>query len=90
MPHLKFLQHITLITKQECIPEGCVQPAVVAGGDPPGPGTPQSRHPPEQAPPRAGSPLVPDSPRDQAPLPMDRITDACENITLPQLCIPTS
>ena len=25
-------------------------------------------------------------PREQAPLPVDRITDACKSITLPQLC----
>ena len=38
--------------------------------------------PREQTPPRPGTP----PPEDQAhPPPVDRITDACENITLPQL-----
>ena len=57
---------------------------------PPGsrPPIPQTRLPPDQAPPRS-------TPPDQAPPqehtpqtrhpPVDRITDACENITLPQL-----
>ena len=61
--------------------------------DPLGPGTPgsrspQTRHPLDQAPPRPGT--LPDqappweqTPRDQALPPVDRITDACENITLP-------
>ena len=61
-------------------------------GTPPGPGTPsgadsppRSRHPPDQAPP--GSRLPPEQAprREQALPPVDRITDACENITLPQL-----
>ena len=47
---------------------------------PPGPGTPLRADPPGTSPP----------PQDQAPPPpppgpVDRITDACENITLPQL-----
>ena len=45
---------------------------------PPGPGTPGTRYnllfpPPDQAPPRLDTP------------PVNRMTDACENITLPQL-----
>ena len=71
--------------KQECIPVGCVPPAAVAvpGGAPPctPPGT-RHPHPPDQAPPREQAPPLP---REQVPPPVDRITDACENITLPQL-----
>ena len=44
------------------------------GGSPPGPR--EQTHPREQTPP---------SPRDQPLPPVNRITDACENITLPQL-----
>ena len=46
---------------------------------------PQSRHPPpEQTPPRDQAPPLP-PPRSRHP-PVDRMTDTCENITLPQLC----
>ena len=46
---------------------------------PPRKQTPQSRHSPEQAHPPVQAP-----PRDQTP-PVNRMTDACENITLLQL-----
>ena len=57
---------------------------------PPGPGTPPwTRHSPlEQAPLQEQTPLGTGTPPppDQAPHPpVNRITDACENITLPQL-----
>ena len=65
---------------------------------PPGPGTPQeqttpweqtpqNRHPMEQTPPWEKTPpeQAPCPLPEQAPPPVDRITDACENITLPQL-----
>ena len=43
--------------------------------------TARSRHPRDQTPPEAGT-----SPRDQTlPPPVNRMTDACENIPLPQL-----
>ena len=38
-----------------------------------------------QAPPRDQALPREQTPRDQAPPTVDRITDACENITLPQL-----
>ena len=84
-------------SQQECIPVGCVPPAAVAvpgalhqappGSSPPKPGTPQeqtpqTRHPPAP-PPGPGTPRS-RPPREQA-APVDRITDACENITLPRL-----
>ena len=52
-------------SKQECIPVGCVPPAL---------------------PPQGGGLRDKDLPwtRDPPPLPVDRMTDACENITLPQ------
>ena len=61
--------------KQECIPVGCVPPAAVAvpGGSPGRGGL--------QAP---GTPPGADPPADTPP-PINRMTDACENITLPQL-----
>ena len=45
------------------------------------PGGVSTRYPPrpDQTPPG------PDTPREQAPQPVNRMTDACENITLPQL-----
>ena len=43
------------------------------GADPPGAGTPQNRHPPEQAPPRADTTLW-----------TETLAHATENITLPQ------
>ena len=49
------------------------------GSRPPGPGTPREQTPPDQALPREQTP-----PGSRHP-PVDRITDACENITLPQL-----
>ena len=48
-------------------------------GTPPGAGTPR-----DQTPPRAGTPQD-QAPPDQAPPPVNRIRDACENVTLPQL-----
>ena len=84
---------------QECIPVGCVPPTAVAiwGGvstrHPPGPDPlpeqapwskgPQSRHPWDQAPPRAGTPLGPGSPRSRHPPgtshpPVNRITETCK------------
>ena len=52
-------------------------------------GPPGSRHPPGSShpwsshPPGAGTPRNQAPPRDQAPPPVNRMTDACENITLP-------
>ena len=80
------------ITQQECIPVGCVPPAAVAapGGSPqgtipeeapPGGSTPQGKHPPrrnhppEEAPPPG---------RKHPPLPVNRMTNRCKNITLRQ------
>ena len=91
---------INSVTKnqQECIPVGCVPPAAVAvlggspPGTPPGPGTPLDQASPDQAPPHTwqpprnqATPPGADPPRTRHPHPVDRITDACENITLPQL-----
>ena len=86
--------------QQECIPVGCIPPAAVAirGGSPPGTPLeqipPRTRHPPfpadqappwDQAPPpRADTPTPPPGPGTSPP-PVNRITDACKNITLPQL-----
>ena len=66
--------------KQECIPVGCVPPTAVAvpGGSPPGTPLGAGTPPPEQAP-------QPHPPEHAASPPVDRITDACENIALPQL-----
>ena len=68
------------IQLQECIPVGCVLPATVAGGSPPG-------IPREQAP-QDHSPPGPCTLRDHAPLgtmhqPCGQ-TDACKHITSPQ------
>ena len=71
--------------EQECIPVGCIPPAAVAiwGGlhqAPPRTDTPQSRHPqtryplPEQ---------TPNPPGTRHP-PVNRMTNRCKNITLPQ------
>ena len=88
---LKHYLHCSLILvraswKQECIPVGCVPPAAVAvrgclhpappweqapppeGPDPLGPGPPGTRHHP-------GTRHLP---------PVDRMTDRCKHITLPQ------
>ena len=72
----------------------------VPGGDPLGADTPQNRHPPEQTPPRSrpphtrhlpGSRSSPDqappgadTPRTRHPPPVNRMTNRCKNITLPQ------
>ena len=73
--------HVNLNPKQECIPVGCIPPAAVAvpGGSPPGT-PPDQAHPPGTRSPGSRHPLR------SRHLPVDRITDACENITLPQLC----
>ena len=55
------------------------RPGGVSTMHPPGSGTPT---PPDQAPPRDQAPPYPGI---RHPPPVDRITDACENITLPQL-----
>ena len=92
----KFLidNHYKTICEQECIPVGCVPTAAVAGAGglhqpPPGSCTPWTRHPPGPCTPRTRH--VPDPrdhappwtrhPPDQAPLPVDRMTDTCKNIT---------
>ena len=54
---------------------------------------PWSRHPPggdprEQTPPRADTPQSRHPPGAGTP-PVNRMTDACENITLPQLAVKT-
>ena len=54
-------------------------------GTPLGAGTPRSRNPPGSRPLRPGTPLGTRQPPGSDPPPVDRITDACENITLPQL-----
>ena len=64
-------------------------------GNPLGAEPPGSRHPPgtrhplhlpgADIPPQSRHTLWEQTPWDQAPSPVDRITDACENITLPQL-----
>ena len=56
-------------------------------GTPPGPGIPRTRHPPEETPPGDQAPPPGSTPPlgTRHPPPVDRITDACENITLPQL-----
>ena len=64
--------------RQECIPVGCIPPAAVAVWEglhqaPPGPGIPQDQVPLDQAPPRT-----------RHPPPVDRMTDRCKHITLPQ------
>ena len=74
--------------KQECIPVGCIPPAAVAVGGG-GEGLDQiplnfplgfgPGDPPREQTPRPGTPP------EQTPSPVDRITDACENITLLQL-----
>ena len=60
--------------KQECIPVGCVLSAAVAvrgeGGSPPG--TPRGQAPPGADPPGSGTTTV------------NRMTNRCKNITLPQ------
>ena len=53
--------------KQQCIPVGCVPPAVVAVPGESPPGTPQTRYPPEQAPSGPGTPLGASTPPDKAP-----------------------
>ena len=58
------------LAKQECIPVGCVPPAL-----PPG-----TRHPLGPGTPRNQTPLVPGTPPH-----VNRITDTCKNITFPQL-----
>ena len=72
-------------SEQECIPVECIPPAAVAvqegglhqapprGPDPPGPGSPLGTRPPRTRQP----------PGDQTP-PVDRMTDRCKHITLPQ------
>ena len=74
-------------SKQECIPVGCVPPAAVAvpRGSLPGTPHPKEQSPPEQAPPGTRHPPKQTPPEQAPPPPVDRITDACENITLPQL-----
>ena len=63
-------------------------PGTPLGADPPDQASPQeqthpwTRHPPGTDPPDQATPRS-RHPPDQAP-PVDRITDACENITLPQ------
>ena len=75
-PPLKCALPINRITKQECIPVGCVPPAAVAvpggspPGTPPGAGTPRSRHPPGADPPGPG--------------PLCGQKHTCNHITLPQ------
>ena len=72
--------------EQECIPVGCVPPAAVAVSTPPG-----ARHPPGLGTPPSLGPGTP-PPWDQAsppgpgkhPPPLNRMTDGCKNITLPQ------
>ena len=61
-----------------CPPPGQIPPRT--RHPPPGPGTPEqtpprARHPPEQTPPRPGTP------KTRHPLPVDRMTDTCKNIT---------
>ena len=57
--------------KTRMLPVGCVPSASVAWS---------------RAPPEADTPLGQDTPlREQIPPPVNRITDTCENITLPQL-----
>ena len=72
--------------KQECIPVGCVPPGAVAvlRGSPPGtPHTP-TPHPPGAGTPGTRHPPGPGTPQDQTPPPVNRMTDRCKNITLPQ------
>ena len=47
---------------------------------PPGPGPPGADNPPEPGTPQQTPP------KTSQPLPVNRIIDACKNITLPQLC----
>ena len=62
-----------LIQEQECIPVGCVPPAVAVGGSPPG--TPRDHAPPrEQTPQHSPGTMHPYCGQ----------THACKHITLPQ------
>ena len=84
---------------QECIPVGCIPPALYhAGGihdrDPPN-RDPRTETPGIETPPRTETPQT-ETPRQRTPRqrppwdrdrdsPVNRITDMCKNITLPQL-----
>ena len=78
--------------KQECIPVGCVPPASVAASPA---RTPPARHAPPHMPPlchahhplhhTCPSPLPCIPPFATHALPVNRMTDRCKNITLPQL-----
>ena len=61
--------------KEECIPVECVPPAAVAI-----PGGFSTRHPPKSRPRPGAAP----PPREQTPFWTEFLTQACENITLPQ------
>ena len=72
------------IGEQECIPVGCVPPAAVAV-----PGGLHQEPSPDQAPPWEQTPLHQTPPWTRHPLgtrhlPVNRMTDRCKNITLPQ------
>ena len=57
-------------------------------GTPPGGSTHRRKHPPEEAPPRRKQPPLEEAPHPSGgshpPPPVNGMTDACENITLPQ------
>ena len=80
---LKILRIWWTYRRQECIPVGCVPPAVVAvwGGLHQAP--PWIRPSQDQAPPGEDTPPGPDPPRTRHP-PVNRMTNRCKNITLPQ------